>query len=259
MIVALIPARYESTRLPGKPLLKFGNKTMIQMVYQRTCQSIYIDKTYVVTDDERIKDDIESIDGNVLMVEENCLNGTERICKAIKNNFELFRNVDYIVNVQGDEPFIKPNHIDIIISDIKSKSTDYDNHKIVCSTLCYKIIKEDDLFNRSIGKLIIDSNNRILYCSRNCIPFNKEGIPNLDKTNYYGHIGVFVFNKKYLIDNYCSVNTPYQLEEDIEWLKIIEQGYNINSKIVEDYEIGVNTIEDYLYLINKYSQNSAKI
>jgi 3-deoxy-manno-octulosonate cytidylyltransferase (CMP-KDO synthetase) len=244
MIIALIPARYDSSRLPGKPLLKFGDKTMIQMVYEKTCKSVYVDKTYVVTDDERVKDSVELIGGNVIIVKEECVNGTERLCKAIMNNLELFEDVNTIVNVQGDEPFIKPNHIDIAISNL--------NSKVVCSTLHYKITDEKDLFNRSIGKLILDNKQNIIYCSRNCIPYNKEGIPNLEKTNYYGHIGIFVFNKKYLLDYYCKENTPLQLEEDIEWLKIIEQGFSLKSTIVKDYEIGVNLPEDYTYLLDKY-------
>ena len=244
MIIALIPARYESSRLPGKPLLKFGNKTMIQMVYERTTKSVYIDKTYVVTDDERIKQNIESIGGNVIMVRDECLNGTERICIAIKNNKNLFDDVNTIVNVQGDEPFISPNHIDITISNL--------NSNVVCSTLHYKINDPTDLDNRSIGKLILNNKKNIIYCSRNCIPFNKSGIPDLDRTNYYGHIGIFVFNKEYLLNYYCKENTPLQLEEDIEWLKIIEQGFSIKSTLVKDYERGVNLPEDYKYLLEKY-------
>tara|TARA_B100000900_G_scaffold358923_1_gene330089 strand:+ start:963 stop:1718 length:756 start_codon:yes stop_codon:yes gene_type:complete len=250
MIIGLIPARYDSSRLPGKPLLKFGNKTMIQMVYERTCKSSHIDKTYVVTDDDRIKNNIESIGGNVLMVKDECLNGTERLCKAITNNKEIFNDVDVIVNVQGDEPFIKPSNIDTAILNF--------NDKVVCSTLHYKINSKNDLYNVSIGKLVLDNNNNILYCSRNCIPYNKSGEPNLEKTNYYGHIGLFVFSKSYLLNEYSKGNTELQVEEDIEWLKIIEQGFKIKSTCIDDYEIGVNLLEDYNYLLDKYITNKNK-
>lgn len=255
MIIALIPARYNSTRLPGKPLLKFGNKSMIQMVYERTNESKLIDITYVVTDDERIKDNIESINGNVLMVKDDCLNGTERLCLAINRNPEIFRNSNLIVNVQGDEPFIKPEHIDIAVSKMRSswdKSTDLICNNIVCSTLHYCIKNRMDLDNKSIGKLVLDNHDNILYCSRTCIPYNKTGIVDLEKNLYYGHIGLFVFNKEYLLQHYTKENTKLQKEEDIEWLKIIEQGFKINSTCIEDYEIGVNNQEDYTYLYNKY-------
>jgi 3-deoxy-manno-octulosonate cytidylyltransferase (CMP-KDO synthetase) len=248
MIVALIPARYQSSRLPGKPLLKFGNETMIQKVYKQTIKSKLISKTYVLTDDERIKESIEEINGRCLIVKDNCLNGTERICIAIKRYSSLFENVDFIVNVQGDEPFIKPDHIDLSINKIISSK----DKNVVCSTLHYQINDNSDLKNSSIGKLVLDNNNHILYCSRSCIPTNKEGKHDVSKCDYYGHIGLFVYDFKYLINEYMKKNTPLQLEEDIEWLKILEQGHKIKSSCVKDYEIGVNLIEDYNYLIDKY-------
>jgi len=252
MIIALIPARYQSSRLPGKPLLKFGNETMIQKVYQQTIKSKLINKTYVLTDDLRVKKSIDEINGNCLLVPEVCLNGTERICIAINKFPEYFKGVKYIVNVQGDEPFINPHHIDIAIK--KMESTKKENVK--CSTLHYKINKEEELNNTSIGKLVLNSKDEIMYCSRNCIPANKSNVKDISKVNYFAHIGLFVFDIDYLQNNfYNNPNTPLQLEEDIEWLKILEQGYNIVSSCVDDYEIGVNLPEDYQYLLNKYYLN----
>ena len=252
MIIALIPARYQSSRLPGKPLLKFGNETMIQKVYQQTIKSKLIDKAFVLTDDIRVKESVEAIGGNCLMITDECLNGTERICIAVNKFPELFENVKYIVNVQGDEPFINPKHIDIAINKmIQSKK-----ENIKCSTLHYKINKVDELNNTSIGKLVLDSNDCIMYCSRNCIPANKSSKPNLQNCNYYAHIGLFVFDIDYLKNNYYNKpNTPLQLEEDIEWLKLLEQGFTIVSSCVDDYEIGVNLPEDYQYLLQKYNLN----
>lgn len=249
MIIALIPARYQSSRLPGKPLLKFGDETMIQKVYQQTIKSKLVDKTYVLTDDIRVKESIESINGNCLMITDECLNGTERICIAINKFPELFKNIEYIVNVQGDEPYINPQHIDIAIKKMKSS----DVYNLKCSTLHYKITKEEELDNTSIGKLVIDNNDCIMYCSRNCIPANKSQKKNLLKCNYYAHIGLFVFDFNYLKFEYLEKeNTPLQLEEDIEWLKLLECNYKIVSSCVEDYEIGVNLPEDYQYLLRKY-------
>ena len=257
MIIALIPARYQSTRLPGKPLLKFGEYTMIQRVYLQTIKSVYVDKTYVLTDSEEVKNNVEEINGNVLMVPDDCLNGTERICIALDRFKELFEDVEMIVNVQGDEPFIKPNQIDIAISKYRNNFSSENKDLLACSTLHFKIEKRDMLSDRSIGKLVLDNNSNILYCSRNTIPSNKTGEYKLDENGklefpYYGHIGLFVFNKDYLLNKYMEKNYPLQIHEDIEWLKIIEQGYKICSTCVQDYEIGVNTIEDYNYLVNKY-------
>ena len=241
-IICLIPARYKSLRLPGKPMLKFGEFYMIQKVYLQTIKSKLVTKSFVVTDDERIKESIENINGNVIMVTENCLNGTERICLALK---KLNKKYDYVVNVQGDEPFINPIHIDLAIN----KMINCNNNDCVCSTLHYKIKNYSELDNPNFGKIILDRNNYILYCSRNCIPSNKKN--KHGKATYYGHIGLFVFKTDYL-DTYLLENTPNQLEEDIEWLKILEQGFKIISSEVNDFEIGVNTKEDYDYLKKKY-------
>ena len=115
-ILVCIPARYNSTRLFGKPLLQINNKSIIRHVYE-VAEKIEYDKEIVVlTDDIRVKESVEEINGNCLMITDECLNGTERICIAINKFPELFENVKYIVNVQGDEPYIKPEHIDIAIN-----------------------------------------------------------------------------------------------------------------------------------------------
>ena len=246
-IIALIPVRFKSTRLPGKPLLKFGDYNMIQRVYLQTIKSKLIDKVYIVTDnDKRIEQSIKDINGNYLSISEKCLNGTERICLALKK-YNL--NADLIVNVQGDEPFINPIHIDLAIQ----KMINNNNNKCVCSTLCYHIKNKNELLNPSIGKLVLNKKGNIMYCSRNCIPWNKNNIVN-NNCKYYGHIGLFVFNTNYLINEYMKCNTTHQLEEDIEWLKILEEDYDIVCSIVDDeFEIGVNTKEDYDYLLCKYN------
>ena len=248
MIIGVIPARFGSSRLPGKPLLKFGDHTMIQKVYIQASKSKLLKKIYVLTDDDRIKKSIENINGKVLMIKEDCINGTERICVAFKKFPEIFCKTTHVVNIQGDEPYINPNHIDIAIQNMKNKK----NKDVVCSTLHFKIKKTEELNDISIGKLVLDHNNYILYCSRNCIPYNKNKILDINKCDYYGHIGLFVYDIQYLKNFYMKENTKLQLEEDIEWLKILEQGFKIISYGVENYEIGVNTIKDYNYLIKKY-------
>ena len=244
-IIALIPARYKSTRLPSKPLFMFGDLNMIQRVYLQTIKSKYITKSYVVTDHESIEKSINDISGNVIMVKDKCLNGTERICLALK---KLDTKPQLIVNVQGDEPFIDPKHIDIAIE----KMINNKNDNCVCSTLHYHITNQFEINNKNVGKLVLDKKNYILYCSRTCIPANKKRKINGDH-KYYGHIGVFVFKSEYLNEFYESLNTPLQLEEDIEWLKILENGYKIISSLVSNSEIGVNTIDDYNYLLKKYN------
>ena len=247
-ICCLIPARYDSSRLPGKPLLKINNKTVIRLTWEK-CKDVTNIKNediYVVTDDDRIKSEIEKYNGNVIMITEYCLNGTERICKALE---KLNKEYDVVVNVQGDEPFIKSENIDIAINRFVDTKKNNLVYNCVCSTLHYKITDENQLDDRGIGKLVLDKNNRILYCSRAMIPHTKTG--KYDKEGIYnGHIGVFVFDRNYL-NEYMKKNTMAQLVEDIEWLKIIEDGYNIVSSEVNESEIGINTPEDYKYLLDK--------
>ena len=245
--VCFIPSRYQSSRLPGKSLLKINDKTIINMVYDQVKKCKLIDNIIVLTDDNRIKNEVESFGGNVGMVTEECLNGTERIVKFIQKKYDI---CDLVINVQGDEPFINPEYIDKCIKNFIDKR--YNIPDMKCSTLHYIFENEEDIFKRSNGKIILDGQNNIMYCSRNVIP----GIKNKEYDNskkYIGHIGVFVYEKNYLMNQYLDSNTKYQLTEDIEWLKIIEDGYKINSVLVENHEIGLDTEDDYKYLLGKYS------
>lgn len=246
MISCFIPARFHSTRLPGKSLLKINNQTIINLTYHQVKKCQLIDEIIVLTDCLEVKEEVESFGGQCFIVEEDCLNGTERIVKyCLKNNLKP----DIIVNVQGDEPFINPENIDKTIQNFLDKRTPL----LKCSTLHYHFKNHEDVLKRSNGKLILDQNNNILYCSRNVIPGSKNQIINPDIT-YTGHIGVFVYDGDYLINQYLNENTKYQMAEDIEWLKILEQGYQINSCLVEHHEIGLDTPEDYDYLLSKYSK-----
>jgi 3-deoxy-manno-octulosonate cytidylyltransferase (CMP-KDO synthetase) len=242
-MLCCIPARYESTRLPGKPLLKINGKTIINLVYEQVLKTKIID-IIVLTDSELIYKEVLSFGGNCAIVSEYCLNGTERICNYLNKIDNSKYNI--IVNVQGDEPFIEPNVIDKIIENFIEK-------KPICSTVCYKTDNADEIILKSRGKTIVDKNNNILYCSRNVIPTNKNTniIPGF---LYLIHVGIFVFDKNYLLGEYSKENTQYQLAEDIEWLKIIEQGYNVNTIFSEKLERGIDTKEDYEYLLKKYQK-----
>ena len=245
-ILCCIPARYNSSRLPGKPLLKINNKTIIQLVYEKVLLT-NVDDIIVLTDDKRIFQEVLSFNGNCKIISENCLNGTERIIKYLKTIDH--KQYDIILNVQGDEPFINPYLIDKCIKN-------YNLHKntCVCSTICYKTKDKNIIESKSKGKVVLDLNNNIVYCSRNVIPSGKKDTI-IDSIEYYIHVGIFVFNKKYLLTNYIKSNTPNQLLEDIEWLKIIEQGYKINAFISDKIvERGIDTENDYKCLYNKYNK-----
>jgi 3-deoxy-manno-octulosonate cytidylyltransferase (CMP-KDO synthetase) len=249
--IACIPARYGSSRLCGKPLFEINGKPIIQHVYERVARVELLDNVIVLTDDERIANVIKNINGNVALIKDDCLNGTERICYYLDT-------IDYtdtiIVNVQGDEPFIDPENIKLAINNyIERKNKD---DKMVCSTLHYETTDEDSIRSHSRGKMVLDLEGNIMYCSRNPIPSSKSKDLVYNKDGYVAkynlHIGVFVFDSNYLMNYYRNNNTPLQLSEDIEWMKIMEQGFHINSVKTNNHEIGVDTIDDYNYLKNKY-------
>ena len=245
-IYLFIPARYHSSRLPGKPLLKINNKTIINHVYENVIKIKNIDNIVILTDDIRIKEECNIFNAQCEIINEECLNGTDRIIKYLQIN-----NITdgIIVNVQGDEPFIKPDNIEMAINNFIDKKK-IDN-KLVCSSLYYETTDLNEIKSRSRGKTVLDKNNNVMYCSRNIIPSSKTNklIPNY---KYKIHVGIFVFDCHYLLNHYIKENTHLQLEEDIEWMKILEQGYKINCVQIKSHEIGVDTIDDYKYLKNKY-------
>lgn len=244
--ICCIPARYNSSRLPGKPLLKINNKTIINLVYER---ALNLDVSYVIvlTDDKRIYDEVLNFGGKCCMLEEETLNGTDKIILYLKKyNIKS----DIIVNVQGDEPFFNYNDVNKAIDNYKQNKIK--NNNIVCSTLHYATKDKSEIESKSRGKLVLNKNNHIMYCSRNVIPSGKkENI--IENYEYNIHIGIFVYDRKYLLEHYCLENTLLQLCEDIEWMKIMEQGFVIISDKVKSAEISVDTIEDYNCLVEKYS------
>jgi 3-deoxy-manno-octulosonate cytidylyltransferase (CMP-KDO synthetase) len=244
-IICCIPARYASTRLPGKPLLKIGDKTIINHVYNR-CKKMNVSDIIVLTDDNRIYDEVINFGGKCVIITEDCLYGTERIIKYL-NKYNIF--CDVIVNVQGDEPFIEPNNVNKAIENyFKTKEK---NKNMVCSTIYYETQDEKEIKSKNRGKLVCNKEGYIMYYSRNVIPSckNYDVIPNY---KYKIHIGVFVYDCNYLRDNFLIENTELQLCEDIEWMKILEQGYDIIIDKVEGAEISVDTMEDYKLLKEKY-------
>jgi 3-deoxy-manno-octulosonate cytidylyltransferase (CMP-KDO synthetase) len=244
-ILCCIPARLASTRLPNKPLLKINGKTIINLVYEQVLKVNYNLDVIVLTDCDEIKNEVESFGGNVAIITEDCLNGSERIITFLKNN--NITSYEIILNVQGDEPFINPKDIEMAIENYFVKISP----SLVCSTLYYETMDKEEVDSRSRGKLVLNKNSDIMYCSRNIIPATKKNMYN-PKMVYRIHVGIFVFKYSYLINEYMKENTYLQLQEDIEWLKIIEQGYSINAVKIESAERGVDTIEDYNHLIAKY-------
>jgi 3-deoxy-manno-octulosonate cytidylyltransferase (CMP-KDO synthetase) len=244
-IIAVIPARYDSTRFPGKPLVDINGKSMIQHVYERVKESKFIDKVIVATDDKRIFEAVKSFEGKVVMTSNEHQSGTDRIREAIKDI-----KCDIVVNVQGDEPGINPKDIDKVIKPILK------NKKINISTLAIRIENGWDLKDENKVKVVFDKDNFALYFSRNNIPFDRDHINNVKKENFYKHIGLYVYRRKFLLDlKKLKVSSLEKLEK-LEQLRFLENGVKIKIVLTDKETISVDTPNDLKNFINSLQTNN---
>lgn len=228
-VLAVIPARWASTRFPGKPLVMIIGKPMIQHVYERTLKAKLVDEVIVATDDKRIFNAVRKFDGHVVMTSKNHKSGSDRIGEiASKQNKEI------IVNVQGDEPFIEPKNIDKTIKPMLS------NRSINVSTMCVKINDMNEINNPNIVKVVFDENNFALYFSRSPIPNNWRG----KKTVYYKHVGLYVYRRDYLLKLIRLKQSKLESIENLEQLRILENGGKIKVVEVKTDSIAIDTPGD---------------
>ncbi len=253
-----IPARYNSTRFNKKLLKPLGDLTCIERTLIQCLKSKYASKenVFLLTDNEKIKEQIKSYDVKIIMTSENHINGTERISSNLD---KIPDNFKYIVNIQADEPFIESNNIDLAINKhISMMDSDADSSKLYYTTLHQESQDLDYIKNTASVKVITDLNDNVITYSRSVIPYNKKGIINKNLI-YKLFTGIYVFNRNLLFNYYKLNDTPLQLEEDVEQLKILEHGYKIMSFPTCVYnEISLNTEDDYKYLINKYIEKKKK-
>lgn len=249
-LLICVPCRYHSSRLPGKPLLKINNLSIINHVYNNILKIKNINNSNIVflTDDSKISDEINNFGGNCYISKQNCDNGTIRIINYLKEN-----NISkkYIINIQGDEPFFDTKMLEKLIELFINRN--YHNNKVKCGTLYYSTNDFNYVNNNNKVKLVLNNQNFIMYGSRQVIP-GKKNINKNNDINYHIHIGIFIFDFNYLLNEYIQPNIYYQDIEDLEWLKILEQDYKIYSLPAQFHEVGVDTEEDYKYLKNKYEK-----
>jgi 3-deoxy-manno-octulosonate cytidylyltransferase (CMP-KDO synthetase) len=236
-IVGIIPARYASTRFPGKPLIDLGGKTMIERVYTQASKAL--DDVYVATDDERILQTVLKFGGKAIMTSDNHASGTDRCYEAIS---KIDTQFDIIVNIQGDEPFIQPSQILQLI-----QCFDDDNTQI--ATLAKPISEKDGieyLENPNHPKVIINSNRKALYFSRSVIPYIR-GIEKekwISTHEFYKHIGLYAYKSDILKAITQLSQSPLELSESLEQLRWLEHGYYIKVGISDFETIGIDTPED---------------
>ncbi len=237
-IIAIIPARYASTRFPGKPLVAIGGKQMIQHVYERT--SARIAECWVATDDERIKKAVEAFGGNVVMTSPDHRSGTDRCAEALeKIERSTERSFDVVVNVQGDEPFIAQEHLSAIVDLFDSPQTEI-------ATLVKIFGEDEDIFNPNLPKVVVSAVGEALYFSRSPIPYlrGEEKERWQQQWPYYKHIGMYAYRGKVL--RRLTALKPGALEqaESLEQLRWLENGYRIAVKEVETETVAVDTPDD---------------
>ena len=245
-----IPCRFNSSRLPGKLTYKFGDEYTIVKTYLQAKKSKYASEIFLLIDDKKIYDIMIKYTDKILYTDVNCKNGTERISK----NLNLIPDIyDIIVNVQADEPFIDERNIDYAIE----RHLENNDKNNFYTTLHQKI--DDNIYLNSPSCICVQFNNRneVMTYSRSILPGNKDNIGDVNKINYYGFTGIYVFNRNLLKIYHELEDTYYQTIEDIEQMKILENNYTIKTFECPYFnEISLNDKDDYLYLLNKYFSKS---
>jgi 3-deoxy-manno-octulosonate cytidylyltransferase (CMP-KDO synthetase) len=231
-IIAVIPARYASTRFPAKLMHDLGGKTVILRTYEAAINTHLFDDVFVVTDSSLIYDEIISHGGKAIMSIKEHESGSDRIAEAIQN-----LEVDVVVNVQGDEPFINAEPLSQVIEVFKN---DVDS-KVDLASLMREISSESDINNPNNVKVVVDQNHFALYFSRSVIPYPREKNVGV---RYFQHIGIYAFRKQALLDFYSLPMKSLEASEKLEQLRYLEFGKRIKMVETQHVGIGIDTPED---------------
>lgn len=234
--LGIIPARYGSSRFPGKPLELILGKSMIQRVYEQATQATQLSEVYVATDDERIQAHVHSFGGKCVMTLPTHTTGTERCHEAVE---QVSDHSEAVINIQGDEPFINPQQIDELITVLKRP-------EVQIATLVKRIEDEEVLLNSNKVKVVLDRNNKALYFSRSPIPFYRDGIITewLAKHDYYKHIGLYGYKSQTLREIVHLEPSALEQAESLEQLRWIESGINVHCGITRYESPSVDTPSD---------------
>jgi 3-deoxy-manno-octulosonate cytidylyltransferase (CMP-KDO synthetase) len=243
-IIGIIPARYASTRFPGKPLVDIGGKSMIQRVYEQAKKSKMLADVVVATDDENISNHVSVFGGNVVMTSSEHQSGTDRCFEAIQ---KFDASADVVINIQGDEPFIHPEQIDLVASC-------FSNEGVQIATLVKKINSNEELFNTNTPKVLLNKEKEAIYFSRQTIPHirGKEQSEWLDNFTFYKHIGIYAYRSKVLAEITALKQSPLELAEALEQLRWIENGYKLKVEITDFESVAVDAPEDLQKLTKFY-------
>ena len=231
-MVGIIPARYASTRFPGKALAVIGGKPMIQWVYERCRQARSLERVLVATDDERIRAAVVAFGGEAVMTREDHPNGTSRLAEVA----ERMPEVGVVVNVQGDEPLIEPESIEQALAPLLA------DEAVPMSTLRSEISDREEIENPNVVKVVVDRQGFALYFSRHAIPYEK--LSTKGGGVYWKHIGLYVYRRDFLLTYAQLPPTDLEQRERLEQLRALEHGYRIACPETKFDSIGVDTPED---------------
>lgn len=237
-VIGIIPARYASTRFPGKPLAYINGKPMIQRVYEQV--KVALDDVVVATDDIRIEEAVKAFGGEVVMTSSEHQSGTDRIAEAIeKIEAEHSENYQVIINIQGDEPFIQAEQI----LDLKKC---FKNPETQIATLIKAIENSDEIFDMNKVKVVVNKDQRALYFSRSPIPFvrGEEKENWINKQRFFKHIGMYAYRRDTLNEITKLPQSSLELAESLEQLRWLENGYIIQTDTTKHESIGIDTPED---------------
>lgn len=247
-ITAVIPARFASTRFPGKALAEIGGKPMIQHVYERTSQATLISRTIVATDDQRIADAIRQIGGEAVMTSPGHETGTDRLAEVARGLDD-----DIIVNVQGDEPLICPDMIDQAVRPFLEEAG------LQMGTLKTRIKCLHDFLSPNVVKVVTDNLGNALYFSRSPLPFFRDKWKDLKDDSFccgkllcYKHVGLYVYRRDFLLKLASMAPTFLEISEKLEQLRAIENGVRIRVVETEFESIGVDTPDDLAKAQERY-------
>ena len=246
-ILGIIPARYASTRFPAKPLADMGGKSMIRRVYEQAKKSKSLSKVVVATDHEEIYQHVIDFGGDVCMTSTHHASGTDRCYEVLLKENTSF---DYVINIQGDEPFIEPEQIDLLASLLDGDTE--------LATLIKKIDSVEQLFNPNLVKAVVNKNAEALYFSRSPIPYvrNMEQVEWVTHHNFYKHIGMYAYRKDVLEKITRLEISSLEKAESLEQLRWLENGYKIKVKETNIETIGIDTSEDLQNALKHLTNNA---
>ena len=234
-ILGIIPARYQSTRFPGKVLVDIKGKSMVQRVYEQASKSTLLSKVIIATESEEVRAHVKSFGGEAVLTNDNHASGTDRCFEALTLQKETY---DYVVNIQGDEPFISPAQIDELAALL--------NGEVELATLIKKITTNAELFNYGEVKAVFNSNMEALYFSRQPIPYerNTGEMEWLNHSNYYKHIGIYAYRADILEQVSKLPISNLEKAESLEQLRWLENGLKIKLAFTEHESVCIDTKED---------------